>query len=300
MKKLLLLMLSITQIGFAQQVNVVSIEKINETQQGGYFYPKFSPNKDYLLLTKVNYQGLILMRLSDKNLQTINDEPGAGYGTQISEDGKTVMYNRVSFEDNKRHNSLVAKDLTTGESKVLVKSTREPVTGKFIQSSPTYVTGKKMVKASSKSKEPQYVIRIEDRKMVLYKNGTRKEIHPNRNDASYLWPSISPDNQNIVYTVAGKGTFVCSIDGKKPVSLGKLNAPQWLGNKFIVGMNDIDDGEKLLSSTIKIVSIDGKINQTIETPEGVNAMYPTATKDGSQIAFNTDKGEIYLVNIELK
>jgi Tol biopolymer transport system component len=251
-------------------------------------------------LTKVNYQGLILLRLSDKNLQTINDEPGAGYGTQISYDGKTVMYNKLSFEENKRHNSLVAKNLSTGETKVLVNSTREPITGRFIQSSPAYVTGKKMVKASSKSTAPQYVVRIEDRKMVLYKNGTRKEILPNGSDASYLWPSISPDNQNIVYTVAGKGTFVCSIDGKNPVSLGKLNAPQWLGNKFIVGMNDIDNGEKLLSSTIKIVSIDGKTNQTIETPEGVNAMYPTASKDGSQIAFNTDKGEIYLVNVELK
>lgn len=65
-------------------------------------------------------------------------------------------------------------------------------------------------------------------------------------------------------------------------------------------MDDIDDGEKLISSTVLIVSADGKTKKRLETPQGVNAMYPSASKDGSKIAFNTDKGEIYIANVELK
>ncbi|MGC3977246.1 MAG: hypothetical protein QM751_02830 [Paludibacteraceae bacterium] len=121
---------------------------------------------------------------------------------------------------------------------------------------------------------------------------------PNGSEKSYIWPSVSPDAMHIVYTVASKGTFVANIDGSNVKSLGKLNAPKWAGNKFIVGMNDIDDGEKLISSTIKVVSVDGKFSKTLTSP--VNAMYPSASADGSKIAFNTEKGEIYIMNVELR
>jgi len=67
-----------------------------------------------------------------------------------------------------------------------------------------------------------------------------------------------------------------------------------------VGMDDKDDGQKLISSTIQAVTISGKIRQTLPTPTGKNAMYPVASTDGSRIAFNTDKGELYLLTIAVK
>ena len=300
MKKLLLFFLCLAQLGVAQQVNVLSMEKLKETENGGYFYPRISPNSDYLLMTKANYQGLVHMNLTDKSIKTLNEDPGAGYGVQISDDGTSVLYKKVNLVHNRRHNSLISQSMQTGEKKVLVNPTREAITGDFVNSQPAYVQGRKMVRAQSQTKTTQRVITIEDRKMVLYTNGTRKEIVPNGKDASYFWASISPDGKRIAYTVAGKGTFICGIDGRNVKSLGKLSAPKWPGNNFLVVMDDIDDGEKLISSTVLIVSVDGKTKNRLETPQGINAMYPSASKDGSKIAFNTDKGEIYIVNVELK
>lgn len=301
MKKLLLLFfLAIVQFGFAQQVNVLSVKKIDETSSGGYFYPKISPNSDYLLFSKSNYQGLVKYDLNDKSLKTLNEDPGAGHGVQISDDGISVLYKKVNLVQNRRHNSLVTQNVQSGERKVLISPTREPIAGEFVNSQPAYVQGRKMVKSPVKTTSPQHVITIEDRKMVLYTNGKRKEILPNGKDASYIWPSVSPDGKRIAYTVAGKGTFVCSIDGRNVKSIGKLGAPKWAGNNFLVGMDDKDDGEKLISSDVLIVSADGKLRKKIDTPAGVNGMYPSASKDGSKIAFNTDKGEIYIVNVELK
>lgn len=300
MKKLLLFFLCLAQLGFSQQVKVLSLEKISETMNGGYFYPSISPNSDYLLMTRANYQGLVLMNLTDKSIKTLNEDPGAGYGVQISDDGTSVLYKKVNLVQNRRHNSLITQSLQSGEKKVLVNPTREAITGDFVNSQPAYVQGRKMVKAQSQAKTTQRVITIEDRKMVLYTNGNRKEIVPNGKNASYFWASIAPDGKRIAYTVAGKGTFVCGIDGRNVKSLGKLSAPKWAGNNFLVGMDDIDDGEKLISSTVLIVSADGKTKKRLETPQGVNAMYPSASKDGSKIAFNTDKGEIYIANVELK
>lgn len=301
MKKTLLFFFCFAQLVTAQQITVLSVEKIKDTENGGYFYPKFSPANDYVLLTQVNYKGLVKYSFADKKLKTVNDDPGAGYDVQISDDGTTILYKKIELINRLRHNSLFTQQLSTNEKKALVAPTRENIAGRMINSSPIYVKGKKMIKSQPVSKSTsQNVITIEDQKMVLYKNGTRKELSPNGKDKSYIWPSISPDGTQIVYTVVGKGTFVANIDGTNVKSLGKLSAPKWAGNKYIVGMDDKDDGEKLISSKIIMVSADGKLRKELGTPTNVNAMYPSASKDGRKIAFNTDRGEIYVLNVELK
>ena len=301
MKKLLLFFLVLAQTTLAQQVSVLSIEKIKATDTGGYFYPRISPDNQFMLMTRGNYSGLYQYSLADKKLKTLNEDPGAGYKVQISEDCSTVLYTKTELIRKLRHNSLISQTISTGERKVLVSPTRDAITARMVNSRPVYVRSRNMVKAKSlKSTDNVYVITIENRKMVLYKNGNRTELTPNGADVSYIWASISPDNKNIVYTAAGKGTFVCSVTGKNVTSLGKLSAPSWAGNKYVVGMDDRDDGEKLISSSLVVSSIDGKLRKTLETPTGINAMYPTASKDGSRIVFNTDKGEVYLMHVELK
>ena len=301
MKKLLLFFLVLAQTVLAQQVNVLSIEKIKTTDTGGYFYPKISPDNQFILMTKGNYSGLYKYSLVNKSLKTLNEDPGAGYKVQISDDGNTVLYNKIEFIRKLRHNSLISQTIASGEKKVLVSPTRDPLTARMVNSRPVYVRSRNMIKSNSQRRTDNlYVITIENRKMVLYNNGNRTELTPNGAELSYIWASISPDNKNIVYTAAGKGTYVCSVTGKNVTSLGKLSAPSWAGNKFVVGMDDRDDGEKLISSSLVISSIDGKLRKTLETPAGINAMYPSASKDGSRIAFNTDRGEVYLMHVELK
>ena len=80
----------------------------------------------------------------------------------------------------------------------------------------------------------------------------------------------------------------------------KLNAPTWLNNEWVIGMNDKDDGDQVITSEIIAVTINGKIRQTLTTPFAKIAMYPAASADGKQIAFNSEKGQIYIMNIELK
>ncbi|KAA3706312.1 hypothetical protein F3G09_16870, partial [Bacteroides salyersiae] len=78
-----------------------------------------------------------------------------------------------------------------------------------------------------------------------------------------------------------------------------LNAPVWLGNEWIIGMNDKDNGERILSSSIEAVSIDGQKHQTLSDPSTI-AMFPAVSTDNSSIAFNSDNGDIYLMKINIK
>jgi len=300
MRKILLFFVLLGQFVSAQQIEVQSTVLIKSTETGGLYHPAFSPSGDYLLVTAENYAGLKMYSLGTKSLKTITPDAGAGYEVQISADGNTIVYKKTEFVRNLRNNSLISYSRSTGSQTQLVAPTREPITSRFAANKPLFVKGNKLVRNNISTAETTPVICIEDQKMVLYTAAKRRVLTPNGPLDSYIWPSISPDHKNIAYTVAGKGTFVCRIDGTNVKSLGKLNAPVWLNNQWIVGMDDKDDGEKLLSSTLVALSINGKVRQTITTPTGKMAMYPAASADGKRIAFNTDKGELYLLDIQIK
>ena len=80
MKKLLLLFLLSGQFIFAQQIDVLSLNKIDKTSNVGFYHPVFSPDNQYLLTTDMNYDGLQLLQLSDFSTKMLTSDKGAGYG----------------------------------------------------------------------------------------------------------------------------------------------------------------------------------------------------------------------------
>jgi len=299
MKKLLLLFLLSGQFIFAQQIDVLSLNKIDKTSNGGFYHPVFSPDNQYLLTTDMNYDGLQLLQLSDFSTKTLTSDKGAGYGVQISNDGNYILYRKTEMVKNLKYTSLNELNRANLKTKTLISRTRENISASFAGNKSFVVKGTKLNRRAIPAKQITPVIRIEDRKMVIYQNSKRTILTPNGEDASYIWPSFSPDFSRIVYTVASKGTFVCNIDGSNVISLGKLSAPKWMGNNWVVGMVDKDNGQEVISSAIVAVSADGKVRQQL-TDDTVKALYPAPAPDAKRIAFCTDNGEIYLINIEIK
>ena len=121
-------------------------------------------------------------------------------------------------------------------------------------------------------------------------------IAPNGENERYLWPSLSPDGSKIAYTVSGKGSYVYDIATGTTTFVGKYRAPQWMGNDYVVAMNDSDDGYKITGSTVMVCAADGSFSQQV-TPDDMIAMFPSATS--SKIAFHTLEGEIYIMDITI-
>ena len=302
MQKNLLTLAFIAIIGLQLQAQYISVSGTEyiQTNKTSCFYPQFSPAGDYLLVSEANYSGLRAYNFASRTLVALTYDAGAGFNAKISADGKSILYSKTDFIKNLRHNSLIQIDKATRVKKQLSSPSRNAVLGHFAANQPQYVSAQKLNRLTAVKADTKPIISIEDQQMVIYTTSLRKIFTPNGKDASYIWPSISPDMKNIVYTVAGKGTYVCKVDGSTPTFIGKINAPIWLNNSWIIGMEDKDDGEKLISSTLIAATIDGKIKQTVLTPTGVMAMYPAASADGKRIAFNTEKGEIYILNISIK
>ena len=85
-------------------------------------------------------------------------------------------------------------------------------------------------------------VSIQDQKMLVSNGEKSYVLAPNGDDASYFWASVSPDGKHLVYVTARYGTFVCDINGNNVRSMGRMNAPKWLDNNHISGMQEFYTG----------------------------------------------------------
>lgn len=299
----LLVLIAVQTMAFAQ-IDIVSIEPIAGQETVGYSHPTFSPTGEYLLLTSVNFKGLSKYDLDSKTLTKLTDADNAGYQPQVSDGGKIIVFRDVETKNNLRYTSIKQLNLVNNKISTIDKASREMypfafVGGKLkIGKKNTIKT--KRVATDIRSVETSLLLAIENRDLVLYNNNVRTVLNPN-GKGSYVYPAISPDEKHIVYTAIHDGckTYVSNIDGSNPVSLGYLGSPTWLGNDWIVGMDDKDDGHIITSSTLKAVKMDGSVAQVLDTPDQPIAVYPAASPSADAIAFESE-GVIYLLKLQIK
>jgi len=254
----------------AQKIEVKEPQLIKEAGAEAC-YPKFTPDGKTLLLTSENYTGLRALNLQTKKVTQLSSALGAGYNTVVSDDSKTVYYRKINPDNsNGSYASFYAK------------------------------LSKKMSN-SQPSGKPLIFVYSDDLKIVVENKGKKSILTPNGEDEYYIWVALSPDRTKIVYTVSSQGiTFVCDLSGKVLANLGRLNAPQWLSNDWVIGMDDRDDGHVVVSSVIVAVTADGKIRQNLTQAKGKIAMYPAASPAGDKIAFHTLDGELYIMDVIIK
>ncbi|MGN0207427.1 MAG: hypothetical protein ACI4BC_09300 [Muribaculaceae bacterium] len=268
-------------------LDVASVQKL-ATPQG--VVAGISPQGDYILLTNAQNQGLIKFDLSTGKTTVVTDVAGAGYDVKISDDGKDIVYYEQTIKEGLRYRSVKQINLATGEMKQLAEASREvnPIAEGKIATS--------VLKKSKKAPAP--VLSILNSQLMITQNGQSRVLSPNGEEYSYIWPSLSPDGTKVLYYVCDLGAFVSDLKGNIIASLGFIQAPQWYGNNLVVGMNDIDDGQVVISSSIVVTDLSG-ISQTLTDPS-VIAMYPCVNALGDKIAFTTSGGEAYIININVK
>ena len=131
----------------------------------------------------------------------------------------------------------------------------------------------------------------------LYRNGEKIVLKPH-GDANYIWSSLSPDQTMILFNTK-YGTGICDLNGKEIINLGQdFDAPVWYGNDYVVGMDDNHDGYYNVESSIMMASVDGTVVKRLTAPEGFG-MYPSVDAKSGRIVYNTENGEIRLLQINL-
>ena len=277
MKKIFLSMaLAVSMMASAQVFEVGQLTKLNTPTDTDVKVAGVSADGSYVLITNGANQGLRRYDVATGKTTTISTAAGAGYNVQISKDGQELVYRETKFdEQGLRKNDIIRLDLATAKTATVAKAQRDMMA---------------MVSTGS-----NVSVSINDRKIVLTKNGKNIVLAPNGSRESYIWPSISPDGQKLCYYVCGNGCWVSNLDGSGKQYIGRdCRAAQWYDNNTIVAMADEDDGYNTTVSAIVAYTLDGK--KQVLTDESMIAMYPYAAEN--LIVFSTLEGKTYMLNVK--
>ncbi len=299
---LMLLVLSLT--AKAQEIRVKGVKMVTPEDNGSYLLTGVVPGSRNLLVAGEGYNGLSMLDTRRGRIRVISSEPGAGYEPATTDDGMMVFYRSDSFENNRKHSSVYSFNIASGEKRLLADKERgvlpPAVSGNavFVKSD-----GKMRVEQSGtvllKGTGGETFLVIEEMMPVLYSGEERKPLMPN-GDGFYIWASLSPDGSMILYNYQGKNTWICDTSGKVLHDLGRVNAPRWLNNDLVIGMDDKDDGHMITSSELVYYSLPEKRRSVLTYTEERSEMFPFPFGDGKKIAFSTDKGEIYVMKIRIR
>lgn len=260
----------------AQVLEVVSMQKLPIPAKAEMKVAGVSPDGDYILLTSGSNKGLQRYDIASNTMTTLSEAEGAGYNVQVSKDGKEVVYRETYVgKDKLRKNNIIRKNFATKKESIIARAQR---------SASRMATSDNLKSVS-----------IENRLIILKRNGLTTTLAPNGMNESYIWPSVSPDGSRICYYVAGQGCWVANIDGSNPQFISRdCRAAQWYDNNIIVAMADEDDGHFTTASAIVAYTLDGK--KQVLTNDSMIAMYPYAAKNA--IVFSTIEGETYMLNVK--
>ena len=279
-------------LGFAQLVEIQSIDKIDLPEDVSVNQATISPDGSFVVFSQNTKGGLHKMDLASKEINMIS-ATGNSFDLKIAADGTVVFRESRTAENKLRYTSLKAVD-ARGVETTLVAPTRDlngfAVNGTNVMTVDNNKVEAKSLNGGAAVQMPVASIRYGQ----LCIDG--EVISPNGQEgASYLWASISPNGTKVCYYLVTKGCYVANIDGSNPVYIGQLRAAKWLNDLTVVGMNDLDDGSVVTSSKLIAASIDGQVKQELTVDESM-AMFPST--NGKRIAYSTPMGDLFIINLK--
>jgi len=287
----------------AQIFTSVSVKKISGSAPADVKIAAVSPQGDYILTTTGSNKGLNKIELSTGQVQELASSAGAGFQPVISNDGKQVIYRDVQFTKNHIRMTSLKNVLVDSRSEIELSAPVREVKAYGFHNNTAYTMNEdddiQVQKGMSRSLVDVTAPRVflEDLQLMLYKDGETVRLSPNGTEVSYIWPSLSPNGKQILYYVSGRGAYVCDLDGGNVIFIDHdCRAPKWYDDNTIIGMNDEDNGEILLSSCIVAYTLDG-MSQRLTAPATMT-MYPQCSQKKDMVVCSTSYGEIFIIHLE--
>jgi len=295
------LMLCLLVVGAAvttlAQLNVTREELLPLDPARQWSEPRFSPDGSRIYLTTPDYRGIWEFDLATQNTRQITADTGSGYAYALSADGSLLAYRRTLAPEGirSRRQELVLTRLGEPTSEVLARDRKLPV--------PAFAGNRIVYREQPSVEKPGpadavTLLGIEQTKLAVLVSGTRRLLDP-LGTGRYIWPSLSPDQTRIAAVQMERGAFVCDLDGAVLALLGKCNTPSWTHDgRWIIGMDDRDDGHRVIASELVYVSPDGVRSGRLTATEERKELFPSCSPVDKRIVFSTLDGRVYLLTYQ--
>lgn len=279
------------------QPRSIKVEKLPLDSLLSWSNPQFSPSGRSVFFTINSFNGIWEFSLETKNFKNITSDERSGYGFSVSVDESQIAYRRTlaKRDSPQKIHEIVVKRLDTGLSTV-VTSAPDVSTPVFSRDQLVYGTrqGTQNLALLQPTAETK-ILGIENTKIALLARGKKILLDP-LGDGSYIWPSLSPDKTLIVAYDMDRGGFVCNLEGTVVSKLGRIDSPSWtVSGKWIVYMEDKDDGHRLISSDLFCISPEGSGRRRLTSTPDVFELNPQCSPVEKKIVYQSQKGEIFVM-----
>lgn len=297
MKKLFLSVLAIAGIATmnAQIANVESVTPLLKGVESDMHHPVLSVDGSRLLFSSCNYTGLRMYDFNDNVVTKVSDEERAGFDATFSPDGSEIYF--VSQIREGVRNLRQVKKYNVASRQITEMTQQGRAVGRPVATTKGFATTIDGTLVATDKKTTR--VRTEGAQLFITQNGVEKAYSPIENCVGYIWASLSPDGNKVMFFAAAHGIVITDLNGNILAMPGNYEAPVWFGNNHIVAMNATNDGYNYHSSQIVLLSVDGSQKQELTKPESMT-MNPTASFDAGKIVYATIDGRLYQMNINLK
>jgi Tol biopolymer transport system component len=307
MNKIILLLFIGFTITYSQSVKVLENKLLTDKETEQFFHPHFSGDDSKVIITKSNYKGLYSLNLATETLETITEEQGAGYKPLITPDRKTIVYRPFVIKSGKKYNLLKSIDIDNKALNIIESEQRNiSVPNQLNAKKMFYLNNKKVkefslpTKEMAKTQKQNKAVYVENNSLYLIENNETVELNP-LGKGVYVWASLSPDGEKMIFTFGNKGTYVCDLAGKILLNIEDAHYPKFSPNgKYISYMIDKDNGYNYISSDLFVYSIDEQKSYPITKTDDKIEMFADWSHNGNEIVYNTLDGEIYLMKLDIK
>lgn len=286
---------------YAQLLQVESMEKVKLPEGVRTYQAMLSPDGNAVAFTDFDGKLKVLDRTSEAATEI--SRTGSMMDLAFSSDSRTIVYREASYDNShRRFVSVKAFDRIAKTSKMLAAPERNLQALELTADVATLVSDGKMRRRSlsgtaATQANGKPILSIERGLLYISENGGERRLasYLGTDGMSYLWASVSPDGQRMLFFAAGYGTYTCRLDGSDMQHLGYIWAPVWYDDEVIVGMQTKDDGHITYEGKIVASDRNGRELQTL-TDASLVAVYPSATT--GRICFTTADGEMYIMNVK--
>ena len=295
MKRLFLVIMAAAMLlpAMAQEVEVVSRQRLLEGVEGPAYYPVLNATGDRLLFM-TDAGALKMHDLTDNVTTVVTNDYVAGNDACWGGDGKVYFVTQQVEQDH-----LIYR---TGQSFDPVSRKATKLTGPqhgAMRAVPA-TRGGALKPAGEKgfrsSGNIGSAVWTEGSRVYVTVDGEDRVFSPVDSWAGYLWASLSPDGKKVAFFAAGKGIVVIDLRGQMLAMLGNYEMPCWYNNDYLVAQNATDDGHQFTSSQIVLLKADGTYKTDLTKPVSM-AMQPTC--GGGKIVYTTIDGLLYEMKINI-
>jgi hypothetical protein len=274
---------------------VIRTTKIINENEGAFFYPKFDNKNKRIFFSTANYTGIFYYDLEKKSINNLIDAKGTGLNYIVEGNEVYFVLPAINERNNRRIFSVAKQNIDSKKIDIILKSN----SGIFVNDTVKFFDISNNVFVENRDIYDVTVFSSLNDRLLIYSEGELRTFAPFQN---YMITNVTEaDDRNLILEIAGKGVYKYSLETNQIDFLtDEIILLNMLKNSNLaVGVKQKNEGLIETKSEIFLFDILSKnlINLTAEL--NITALNPSFNNDGSQIAFNTMEGNIYLMSLKI-